>query len=334
MLNSIDLSRADLNLLVLFETVMRERHVGRAAERLSLSPSAVSHGLGRLRALLNDPLFIKTPRGVTPTDRALALEPTITEILARVRSVVETAAPFDPRTSTRSFTIAAPDGVSAVFLPPLMAELQRQAPGVDIRIRQLLPRQGETSPDAAWRDAFTELDARTMDLAILPSDAAPLRFMTRRLYDEDFVIAARKGHGFFQRRDIEAFCASRHLVVSATGDAHGFVDTTLAAQGLTRRVTLTAPNFALALALLASSDLISAVPRRVFEMYGAAFDLDCVDPPLVLPSFELHVAAPKAAAQDSGLAWFIETLMRVTKGDARPTSSKRKTRKRPLAQPA
>jgi DNA-binding transcriptional LysR family regulator len=106
MLSQIDLTRTDLNLLVLFETVMRERHVGRAAERMNLSPSAVSHGLARLRMLLSDPVFIRTPRGVTPTDRALALEAPVAEILARVRGVVATSAPFEPKISSRAFTIA------------------------------------------------------------------------------------------------------------------------------------------------------------------------------------------------------------------------------------
>jgi len=118
MLNEIDLSRADLNLLVLFEAVLEEGHVGRTADRLNLSPSAVSHGLGRLRRLLNDPLFLRTPKGVVPTARAIDLAEPIADILARVRSVVSTSEPFDPATSTRRFTIGAPDGVSAVILPP------------------------------------------------------------------------------------------------------------------------------------------------------------------------------------------------------------------------
>ena len=114
MLNQIDLSRIDLNLLVLFEIVFQERHVGRSAERLHLSPSAISHGLGRLRTLLGDPLFLKTPKGVVPTERALQLATSVAEILARIRGVVSTAAPFDPRHSTRRFVIGAPDGVSSV----------------------------------------------------------------------------------------------------------------------------------------------------------------------------------------------------------------------------
>src|ERR1044072_8137619 len=120
MLNQIDLSRIDLNLLVLFEIVFQERHVGRSAERLHLSPSAISHGLGRLRALLGDPLFLKTPKGVVPTERASQPANAVSELLARMRGVVATATPFEPRHSPRRFVIGAPDGISSVFLPPLL----------------------------------------------------------------------------------------------------------------------------------------------------------------------------------------------------------------------
>jgi DNA-binding transcriptional LysR family regulator len=139
MLHEIDLSRADLNLLVLFEAVMEARHVGRAAARLNLSPSAVSHALGRLRALLGDPLFLRTPKGVVPTERAERLAPEIADILARVRGVVASAEPFDPACSTRRFVVGAPDAVSAVLLPSLLRRLEREAPGVDLSVRQLLP---------------------------------------------------------------------------------------------------------------------------------------------------------------------------------------------------
>src|SRR5262245_59264934 len=125
MLNGIDLTRADLNLLVLFESVLEERHVGRAAERLSLTPSAVSHGLARLGRLPTDPLFLRTPKGVVPTDRAMELSEPIADVLARARKVIASAAPFDPAQSSRRFTIGAPDGASAVFLPLLLAETQR-----------------------------------------------------------------------------------------------------------------------------------------------------------------------------------------------------------------
>src|SRR5262245_45343322 len=130
MLHKTDLTRADLNLLVLFEVVLKERHVGRAAERLNLSPSAVSHGLGRLRRLLNDPLCLRTPKGVVRTARGPELAEPIADVLGRVRSVISTAEPFDPATSRRRFTLGAPDAASAVVLPPLLAKLRRTAPGI------------------------------------------------------------------------------------------------------------------------------------------------------------------------------------------------------------
>lgn len=316
MLNQIDLSRTDLNLLVLFETVMRERHVGRAAQALNLSPSAVSHGLSRLRALMGDPLFIKTPRGVTPTDRALALEAPVADILAGVRAVVATSTPFEAHTSTRTFTIGAPDGTAAVFLPPLVKLLRTEAPGVDIRIRQLMPRRGDPSPETSWRDAFTELDARAMDLAVMPLAAAPARFVMRTLFEEGFVIAARGGHPWLAKPTLSGFVAAKHLVVSHGGDPNGFVDIALAERGMTRRVALTAPNFMLALALLADSDLIAAVPLSLFELHGARFKLQCAKPPLTLPRFALNAFAPKPALQDTGLSWLIDFLAQAC-GDAR-----------------
>ena len=128
MMNEINLARADLNLLALFEVIFSERHLGRAAARLNLTPSAVSHGLSRLRSLLNDPLFLRVPKGVMPTARALALAEPIADVLARARNVLATAEPFDPAKSKRRFIIGAPDGVSPVFLSPLLARLRAPLP--------------------------------------------------------------------------------------------------------------------------------------------------------------------------------------------------------------
>jgi DNA-binding transcriptional LysR family regulator len=308
MLNGIDLAAADLNLLVLFETVMGERHVRRAAERLHLSPSAVSHGLSRLRRLLGDPLFLRTPRGVVPTDRATELAESIADILVRVRSVIASAEPFDPTRSTRRFTIGAPDGAVSVFLPPLLGALQRTAPRIDHSIRQLLPRQGEPSPTVAWRDALAELEARALDIAVMPLGELPARFVKRPLYDEVFVIAMRAGHPFAKDRRLRAYCAQRHLVVSQSGDPSGFVDAALARRGLVRHVALTVPSFHFALAILAETDLVAAMPRQFVATYGASHGVVAVDAPLPLRRFRLHIVAPKVALMDAGLAWLVKSL--------------------------
>lgn len=308
MLNEIDLSRLDLNLLVLFEAVFDEAHVGRAAARLSLSPSAVSHGLGRLRRLLNDPVFLKAPRGVVPTERANALAPSIADALQRVRTIISRAEPFDAATSIRRFVIGAPDGVSAVFLRSLLTELGVSAPGIDIGIRQLLPTAGETALDRAWREAFSDLDARSLDLAVIPSDEGPLRFEQRTLYEEDFVLVMRPGHPFLREPNVDAYCSGRHLVVSLTGDPHGFVDDVLAKRGRNRRVALTLPNFMFACAVVAETDFLCAVPRQFAARYAARFGIAMEDPPLPLGSFRLNAFVSKAALMDAGVAWLLDRL--------------------------
>src|SRR5262245_8507659 len=309
MLNDVDdLSRADLNLLVLFETVMRERHVRRAAEGLHLSPSAVSHGLSRLRRLLGDPLFLRTPRGVVPTDRANQLSEPIADILARVRSVVASVEPFDPARSTRRFTIGAPDAAVSVFLPTLLDGLERSSSRIDLGIRQLLPAPGESSPNLAWRDALAELEGRALDIAVLPLSDVPPRFVKRPLYDEEFVIAMRAKHPFAKDRSLRGYCAQRHLVVSQSGDPSGFVDKALARRKLVRHVALTVPNFHFALAVLADTDLVAAMPRQFVARHAARHGVVAVEAPLPLRRFRVHIVAPKVALMDEGLAWLIKLL--------------------------
>ncbi|MBC7941061.1 MAG: LysR family transcriptional regulator [Chitinophagaceae bacterium] len=310
MLNEIDLSRADLNLLVLFDKVLEERHVGRAAEGLHLTASAVSHGLGRLRRLLNDPLFLRTPKGVVPTERALQLAVPIADVLARARSVLSSAETFEPARSTRRFTIGAPDGVATVFLPALLAELRGRAPGIDIGLRQLLPAPGDTAPDRAWRPAFSDLEARSIDIAVLPLGDVPARFHASTLYEEDFVIAARGGHPFAHAATLDRFCEMRHLVVSASGDAQGFVDRVLAERGRSRRIALTVPSFMFALSVVAETDLICALPRRFATLHAARFGAVIVEPPLSLGRFQLHAVTSRAARMDEGLKWLFELLTR------------------------
>jgi DNA-binding transcriptional LysR family regulator len=312
MLNEIDLSRIDLNLLVLFEAVMGERHVGRAADRLNISASAVSHGLGRLRRLLNDPVFLKTPKGVVPSARALVLEPAITDVLARVRKVVATSGPFDPASATRRFTVGAPDGVSAVVLPGLLARIRESAPGIDIAVRQLLPTAGESSPERAWAAAFCDLESRAMDVAVIPTNEVPIRFTTRLLYDETFVLAMRAGHPLRRKLTLERYCAAEHLVVSLTGDPHGFVDDVLARTGARRRVALTVPNFMFALAVIAQTDLICALPARFAAVHAERFGIVVADSPVPLGQFGLNAIVPTVALMDAGVAWFMGQLQATT----------------------
>ncbi|WP_291861505.1 LysR family transcriptional regulator [Bradyrhizobium sp.] len=310
MLNAAQLLRIDLRLLVLFSTVIEERHVARAAEKLNLTPSAVSHGLNRLRRLMQDPLFLKTPKGVKPTERALALVAPIAEILVRIDNVISTGGPFDPKSAERRFTIGAPDAISTIFMTPLLELLAREAPGIDIRILQLMPQHHGKPTGQVWHSMLAELDAQRLDLVVLPIGPLTPRFAERLLFEEDFVVAMRRGHAFARDPSLKSYLAMRHMLVSAIGDAHGVVDQRLAEKGLSRRVALTVPNFMMALAQVAETDLISTLPRHLVMRHAARFGLVVAPVPLPWRKDPVRVVASKAAMADAGIAWMFEAIAR------------------------
>jgi DNA-binding transcriptional LysR family regulator len=310
MLNAAQLLRIDLNLLVLFNTVLEERHVARAADKLNLTPSAVSHGLNRLRRLMQDPLFLKTPKGVAPTERALALAAPVADILVRIDTVISASGPFDPTTADRRFSIGAPDGISAIFTTPLLELLAREAPGIDIRILQLMPQHHGKPTSAVWQSTLAELDAQRLDLVVLPIGPVSPRFVERLLFEEDFIVTMRKGHPLGRKPGLKSYLAERHMLVSAIGDAHGVVDEKLAEQGLSRRVALTVPNFMMALTQLAETDLVATLPRHLVMRHAARFGLDVAPVPFPWKKDPVRVVASKAAMADAGVAWMFDAITR------------------------
>jgi DNA-binding transcriptional LysR family regulator len=308
MLNGAHLSKVDLNLLVLFHVVLEEGHVGRAASRLSLTPSAVSHGLGRLRLLFNDPLFLRMPKGVVPSERAAALREPVAQVLSTVQGMLAATAPFDPGASRRRFVIGGPDAVLASITVPLLERVGAEAPHVDIGLVHLLP-QGRGRPaDGPWAECLHKLERRELDVAVLPLRVLPRRFHAQRLYDEEFVVAMRRGHPF-ERDCTEAnFVASKHLLVSISGDPRGFVDTALGARGRKRRVVLTVPSFSMALEVLADTDLLAALPRRLVRQQAARFGLSAAELPFKRRADPVQAIATKASMMDAGIAWMMKVL--------------------------
>jgi DNA-binding transcriptional LysR family regulator len=308
MLNAAQLLRVDVGLLVVFNTVLEERHVARAAKKLNLTPSAVSHGLSRLRRLLQDPLFLKTSTGVKPTERAVALAGPVADLLSRVEGIMSSAGPFDPRTARRSFKIGAPDALAAVFLGPLVSRLAGDAPGIDIRLLQLMPQHPGRATRQVWQDTLTELDAHRLDIAVLPIGTLPSRYVERLLFEEDFVIAMRKGHPLVRTLTLTSYVKAQHLLVSAIGDALGIVDIRLAEQGHSRRVALTVPNFMMALAQLAESDLIATLPRHLVAQHAKRFHLVARPMPFRWTADSVRIVTSRAAMADAGIVWLFEIL--------------------------
>jgi DNA-binding transcriptional LysR family regulator len=217
---------------------------------------------------------------------------------------MSSAQPFDAAKSHRRFTIGAPDALSTIFLPPLVERVRTHAPAVDLAVREAFSVPTAFTVESAWDSVRTQLEARTIDVAVIPAARSTPRFVRKRLYDTNFVVAARRGHPFLRKPTLDRFCALDHVLVSQIGDARGFIDVLLAKQERTRRVALTVPNFMLALSLIAITDMLTAVPRNLIEVHGERMALGFTDIPLSLGAFDpVYLIASRAAMLDAGVAW-------------------------------
>ncbi len=232
-MREINLERFDLNLLVVFDTLMRERHVGRAGEALGLTQPAVSHALTRLRHLLDDPLFVKHAKGMRPTPRAEALADTVASALRTLRQALNKEQAFDPATAKRTISIGGSDYVDFTLMPRLLPIVREAAPGFDLRLRSV---NSQT--------VLQELRRHELDIAIGPTTFAPEGVKLTPLFTERFVLIARQGHpALHGTLTPKAFAGLQHLLVSQKGDPTGIVDDVLREAGLSRRVAVTVPHF-------------------------------------------------------------------------------------------
>jgi DNA-binding transcriptional LysR family regulator len=204
--------------------------------------------------------------------------------------------------------------------------LNQSAPRVDIGLQQLLPPKTARSVERAWDETLANLEARELDVAIIPIDAVPARFVGRVLFEEDFVGVTRPGHPFARNPTLDRYCESTHLLVSLSGDANGFFDLVLGRQGRSRRVMVTVPNFMMALAVAAETDLVASLPRRLVAMHAARFNVAVSELPLSYPHSTVRAVATKAAMMDGGIAWLVDTLERVSRPARDKTPPRRKRR--------
>jgi DNA-binding transcriptional LysR family regulator len=251
---NVKLGAIDLNLLVVFDAVMRERNVTRAGKHLGLSQPAMSHALTRLRHMLKDDLFVRSPRGMLPTPRAEQLALPVRAALDGLQHSLEPTQ-FVPSTTTRNFRLAVDNYSAIVLVGPLAARITKFAPTLILEFRP--------SGTLNIRDL---LDRGELDLAIGPWVDQGERFSRLSLLRDDFVVVLRKGHPAAGAREIsiEQFAALPHLEISSVAYATDFVDQALARRKLTRRIQLRAP-FLSAVRILAASDMISVLERRVAQ---------------------------------------------------------------------
>lgn len=299
----VKLSAIDLNLLVVFDAVMQERNVTRAGLRLGLSQPAMSHALTRLRYMLKDDLFVRSPKGMLPTPRAEQLALPVRSALDGLQHSLEPTQ-FIPSEATRSFRVAVDNYSAVVLVGPLAGRITKIAKGVTLEFRP-----------SGTLNILDLLDRGELDLAIGPFPEQGERFSRVSLLQDDFVVVMRKGHPAAGVRELsmEAFAALSHLAISSVPYATDFVDQALARRRLTRRIQLRAP-FLSAVRILVASDMVSVLQRRIADELVRYRPLLIRPLPHSSPTVETAMIWPRWLDNQPAHRWLREIVGLVTKG--------------------
>lgn len=294
----------DLNLLRVFDQVMTERNLTRAARNLAMTQPAVSNALARLRESLGDKLVVRGGSGVEPTPRALALWPAVADAL---RQLEASLAPGDfvAAQAGTTFVLAMADATAAELMPGLVEIIERDAPGVSMRVLPLTTRDPRRLLDEGQIDlAVGFFPAVLADLTAQAQSGGMAAFDHQRLYDGEYVCVMRQGHALASGPfTLKRFCAAHHLLVSFSGRPFGFVDEALASLGQKRRIVLTVNQFFTAGRVVASSNLLTVLPRHFVRVTGMAGDLVLRELPFELPPVHVDSLWHRRQGQRSEHAW-------------------------------
>jgi DNA-binding transcriptional LysR family regulator len=297
-LNDIQLRRLDATLLLVFQTAMETRKLGDVAARLGLTPSAISHALTRLRDIFDDQLFTRQHDGVSPTRRAIELQPNILAALTALRGSLAVV-PFDPAAINRTFKIAALDYAIVIMGPGLIRAVTKQAPNVKLSFVSM------------GRIESVEAVIRAqIDLSIGVFPAVQEKLSITPLTQDRFVTVARRGNKALAKGlTLAKFLELDHIMVSGSGDLSGPIDVALAKLGKSRRVVAGVPQFLASLASVLISDAVATVPEKLSLRYSKRLGLAVYPTPLKLQPFQASALSSADSKNDAALQWLLRQLL-------------------------
>jgi len=294
MKNVHDLKRLDLNLLVIFDALIRERSVTRAAISLDLTQSAMSHSLARLREYFDDRLFIKSQGGIAPTPKAAALSPVVIEVMVMLREQLLSQTRFEPSTAKRSFTFCMTDMGELVFLPMLVSRFKEEAPHCAIHTLQT---------PASQLPAV--LGSGEADLAMGSIRSAPEGLFQQELFTHTFVcIVSARNPDIQDSMTLDQFKHAPHVVVSLTGRDNLPYDSAIEDAGIMRNIKVRTPHFLVVPLLLDQHpEFIATVPRSLGMVFARNGMVRVIEPPLQLPTFALRQYWHPRFHHDRAIIW-------------------------------
>lgn len=296
-------NRIDLNLLVYLDALLRERNVTQAANQLNLSQPAMSNGLRRLRELFNDPLLVRTSEGMTPTERALELEPLVREVLSKIDHAVQPRGDFEPAAAHRVFRIMASDYAESTLLPSVLGKLRTQAPGLTLDIM--------TPSDVS----FLDVERGKVDMVINRFDSMPQSFHQIHLWNDSFTCVLSPNNPVLADFTLENYLKADHVWVSKTGmgvgvgvdpddvQRLGWVDLALNKLGRKRQIRVFTRHYQAAMTLAEQNDLIVTLPTRCAQLKRDNPRVVLRDPPLSIPPLELKMAWSPLLQHNPGNKW-------------------------------
>jgi len=305
--------RIDLNLLEYLDVLLRERNVTRAASHLGLSQPAMSNGLRRLRLLFNDPILIRTSEGMTPTERALELQPVIRNVLATVDKAVQPQTAFDPASSERVFRIMASDYAESTIFPQLLHRLREEAPGVALDIM--------TPSDVS----FLDVEQGKVDMVINRFDSIPQSFHQKTIWEDGFACLFSADNPIRDDFNLETYLQAQHIWVSKTGmgvgvginpddvQRLGWVDEALSKIGKKRHIAVFTRHYQAAMLLAEQKDLIVTIPSKAARLRQQNPLVVIKEPPFEIPPIDLKMAWSPLLQNNPAHQWMRRLIVEVTK---------------------
>jgi len=300
-----NLSGIDLNLLVAFDALAAERSVTRAAARIGIGQSAMSHNLARLRALFGDELFTRAQDGMRPTPRALELIDPIQDVLAQIQKLTARRPEFIPEHAERTFRIGLPDSVEVLLVPKLLAYLQHHAPGVRLRL--------QATAEAA--QIFDDLDANRLDMAfsIVPTDEGRDHHKRRSLLVGSYLCMFNPALvGIVPPISLQDYVRLPHVLTSLRQGERGVVDDALDKIGLARTIALITPRFLAVPFLVRGAPVITTMHAELARLFSSALALSLSPPPVELPQISISLLWHASYDHDPGHAWVRQTIFRLS----------------------
>ncbi|AJC18145.1 LysR family transcriptional regulator [Pandoraea sputorum] len=302
-MNSIE--GIDLNLLRVFKAIVEERSLTRAGERLSLSQPAVSHCLGKLRTLFDDPLFVRTRTGMQPTTAALEIAAIVSKALDSVQFALRYAQRFEPLVSARTFRLSVSDAGELAYLPAIWSALQQAAPNVRLGVSPLPVDEIEEA-----------LRCSNIDFAVGNLPTLKPRTRNLPLFDETYVCITRKRKGLPVGRTISlpALQKARHVQVSSAEHSHHAIDAAFVQEGVKRHVVLEVPHFVALPDVLAATDWYATVPHHLAAVFAQDYPLRIYEFPVDLPRAAVTLHWHENFESDEANVWMRQLLTDVIQG--------------------